>query len=183
MQPLLCTCRGMAGRSRSLSSEAGARWRVVRRLPRWRDCAGQPRCKREKDETCGPHGSVLPDHPDHYALDQDIPLLKPHGLHGGVGGLEPNPATRLAVELFDRCLAAVHQSDDHFTIFGRLLAMHDDDVTVDYVLVDHRGTLNPEPVIRTSAGEHVLRHRDALFMHERFDRGTGSDLAQERDLA
>ena len=39
-------------------------------------------------------GSVLADDPDHDALDQHIPLLEAHGLHGGVGRLEPDPTPR-----------------------------------------------------------------------------------------
>src|SRR4051812_13686366 len=47
---------------------------------------------------------IFTNHPNHDPLDQDLALLEAHRLHGGIGGLEPDPATGLTVELLDRSL-------------------------------------------------------------------------------
>src|ERR671916_159135 len=60
-----------------------------------------------------PAGSVFPDDSDDHALDQDVPLLEPHRLHGCIRRLEANPSACLAVKLLDGRFAAVDQGDDH----------------------------------------------------------------------
>ena len=115
---------------------------------------------------------------NHHALDEYIPLMEPHWLHGGVGRLQANPSAWLAVELLDGCFASVDQGDNHLAIFGGLFAVDDDNVPVHDVLIDHRGALNPKPVIGPSPGEHLLRDRDGFLMHQRLDGGAGCHLAQ-----
>src|SRR5215211_183676 len=111
------TYRGMAGRwVRRLYGRA-RHWRAAPQRACSPSCAGPHPRRRRRNR------SVFPDDADHHALNEDVPLLEAHGLHRGVGGLEPNPAPGLAVELLDGGLAAVDQRDNHLAVLRTLLAV------------------------------------------------------------
>src|SRR2546425_5349723 len=57
--------------------------------------------------------------------------------HRGIRGLEPDPAARLAIELLDRRARAVDQRHHGLAVVGLVALVHDDEVTVLDVLVDH----------------------------------------------
>src|SRR5437867_11805877 len=71
---------------------------------------------------------VLADHPDHDALHDDIALVHPQRAHGGVRGLESDPAARLAVEPFHRGAGAVHERHHGLAIVGLVTFVHDDEI-------------------------------------------------------
>src|SRR5918994_3943636 len=161
MRPRRSMSRQTTGRSRSP-------WRAQRP-------ASTPGPPPEHCATCGrplpgrEYWSVFPDNSDDHALDQDIALLEPHRLHGSISGLEADPSACLTVKLFHRGLAAVHQGDDHFTILGCLLSMHDDDITIHDVLVDHGRALHLQGVVGPPARQHLVWNRNCFLMHERLD--------------
>src|SRR5689334_15582616 len=166
-----CTWRGGGGRWRRRWLEVGMRWIAGLRPRCSSDCEPQPR------------RSVLPDDSYNHALDEDISLLEAHGLHGRIGRLQSDPAAGLAVELLHGGLAAVDQGDNHLAVLGRLLTVDHHDVAVDDMLVDHRGALHLQGVIRAAPREHLLRYGDAFLMHQGFDRSAGGDFAQQGDFA
>src|SRR5207245_3115449 len=118
----------------------------------------------------GPRGSgpvtprrrrlVLPDHPDHYALHDDIALVHPQRAHGGVRGLESDPAARLAVEPFHRGAGAVHERHHGLAIVGLVTFVHDDEIAVLDVLVDHRLAADLEHVAAAAARNELVGHGD-----------------------
>ena len=120
--------------------------------------------------------------PDHDALNEHIAFLEPHGLHGGVGRLQADPAAGFAVELLDGGLGAVDQRDDHFAVLGGLPAMHHHEVAIADMLVDHRVALNPQRVVGPAPREHIVGDGDRLLVHQRLDREARGHLAQKRDL-
>src|SRR5215207_10276237 len=121
--------REMAGRSKSRQNEAVKRWKVAPE-PKRSPASGQLHPENgsigNSERLTGLHSSptftiygspfarsVLADNADDDSLDQHVPLLEPHGLHGGISRLESDPPTGLAVKLLDRSLAAVDERDDH----------------------------------------------------------------------
>src|SRR4030095_561842 len=77
----------------------------------------------------------------HYSADHALNLhlggIEQKRLHGRVGGLEPD-AAGFPVELLERDVGAADKRDDHFTVVGRPAILHDDEVAIADLLVDHR---------------------------------------------
>src|SRR5207247_3805017 len=77
-----------------------------------------------------PGGSVLSHHPDDDALDLDLVGLNEERLHRGIGRLQTNHPTWVAIELLARNVRRAQQRDHHFTGFGRLAIFDDHKVAV-----------------------------------------------------
>src|ERR1051326_4906538 len=129
-----------------------------------------------------PSSLVPPNRPDDHPLNHDVVLGKPERLHGGMGGLEPDPAAGLAVELLDRRLGAVDEGDDHLPVVGALAAVHHDVIAVHDLLVDHGVSPDPERVIRPPRGEHGVRDGQGFLVEDRLDRDPRRRHAEKREL-
>src|ERR671910_1482449 len=171
MRPRRSMSRRTTGRSRR---PCHAQWPASILGPRptyWASC-GRPL-------PGGEYRSVFADDSDDHALDQDIALLEPQRLHGSISRLEADPSACFTVKLLHRGLAAVDQCDDHFAIFGGLLAVHDDDISIHDVLVDHGRALHLQGIVGPTTGQHLVRNRDGFLMHERLDGGTSGYPAEQ----
>ena len=86
-------------------------------------------------------------------------------LLGLVVAKEMGLQTPIAVRLDRNSFTALHDQDITISETG-LLAVDDHHVPVQDVLVDHGGTLDPEGIVGPPARQHLVRHRDALLVHE-----------------
>src|SRR2546425_8990746 len=146
--------RGSRRRSRT-ASRAPARW--------WLPGRPGPR-----SSGCG--GLVLPDDADDDPLHDDVALVHAQGVHGGIGGLEPDPPSRLAIELLHGGVLTVHQRHDRLTVVGLVALVDDDEVAVLDVLVDHRGAAHLEDVAAAAARHQLVGHGDGVVAAHRLDR-------------
>src|SRR5207249_2083372 len=83
-------------------------------------------------------------------------------LHGGVRGLEPDPAAGFAVEPFHCGAGTLHERDDGLAAVGLVALVHDDEVAVLDVLVDHRLPADLEHVAAAAAGDELIRNGDGV---------------------
>src|SRR6266542_5711715 len=125
---------------------------------------------------------VLPDDAHHDALYDDVALVHAQRAHGGVRGLEPDPAARLAIKLLDRGVGAVHQRHDGLADVGLVALVHHDVVAVLDVLVDHGLPADLEHVASAAPRDQLVGNGQRVVAAQRFDRLAGRDEAQQRQL-
>src|SRR5207249_9657228 len=157
------------------------------RLPTTRASPGRARrSRRGRDgpcwSGCGARALVFPNDADDHPLHRDVALVHAQRAHRGIRGLEPDPAARLAIELLDRRARAVDQRHHGLAVVGLVALVHDDEVTVLDVLVDHGLAAHLEDVTAAAAREELVGHGEGVVAGHRFDGLSGRDQSEERQL-
>src|SRR5687767_7452135 len=80
---------------------------------------------------------AAPQHTDDDSLNRDVVLVHVDGGHRLICGLESNAAVLFPVELLDCSGGAVDQGNDHLAIVGTLPLVHDYEIPIPDLLVDH----------------------------------------------
>src|SRR5260221_5197317 len=122
---------------------------------------------------------VFPDDADDHALDDHVPLVHPQRLHGGIGGLQADPAPGLTVKPLDRGAVPVDQGDDGLAAVGLITLLHDDEVAVLDVLVDHRLAAHLEDVTAAAPRDELVGDGNRVVAADGFDRLAGRHQAEE----
>src|SRR6266511_415827 len=135
---------------------------------RWSGCAGP--------------ALVLPDDADHDALDHDVALVHPQRGHRRVRRLEADPTAGFTIELFDCGARPLHQGYHRLAVVGLVALVHDDEVAVLDVLVDHRLAADLEDVAAAATRDELVGHRDGVPAGDRLDRRPGGDEPEQRQL-
>src|SRR5260370_29035340 len=65
---------------------------------------------------CGAPALALPNDAPHHTLDHDVALVHAQRRHGGVGGLEPDPAPPLPIKTVHRGAPAPHPGDHRLAL-------------------------------------------------------------------
>ena len=105
---------------------------------------------------------------DDDTLDRDVVLVDVHGRHRLVRRLQTNASIALAVELLHRRRIAVEHGDHHLAVVGPLAFVHDDEVAVPDVLLDHRIPANPQHVVIAAALHERIGDGDGLLVGDGF---------------
>src|SRR5437016_148377 len=123
----------------------------------------------------------LADYADDLPLDLHVPRVD-RG-HRAVRGLQPD-AVLLFVEPLQRCDVVLEYRDDDVAVARRVLLLHDDEVAVVDVVLDHGLTANFQYEGLASASRRELaRESDALgAVLVGVDRLTCRDLSDDRSL-
>src|SRR5262249_13157798 len=108
-----------------------------------------------------PGSLILPHDPHDDALYLYLVRIDKDRLHGGVGRLQADLAAGVAIELLQRHVGPAHQRDHHLPVVGRLAVLHDDEVAVADLLVDHRVAADAQHVGVTLA-DQVFGDGDGL---------------------
>src|SRR5260370_3147080 len=117
-----------------------ARWcAAARRGPRWGGGGGP--------------ALAFPNDAHDDALDHDVALVHAQRRHGGVGGLEPNPAPWLAIETLHGGARALHQGDHGLAVVGLVALVDDDAIAVLDVFVVHRLAPHLQHAASAAAGD------------------------------
>src|SRR5712692_3797400 len=103
--------RGGRSTWRGSPTPTGTAWG---RRARW--CAPARRAPRSSG--CGAPALAFPNDAHDDALDHDVALVHAQRRHGGVGGLEPDPAPWLAIEALHGGARALHQGDHGLAVVG-----------------------------------------------------------------
>src|SRR2546426_5970704 len=143
-----------------------------------RPSARAPRAGRSSG--CGP--LVLPDDPHHDPLHEDVALVHAQRGHRGVRGLEPDPAARLAIEFLHGGVLAVHQCDDRLPVVGGVALVHDDEVAVLDVLVDHGGASDLEHVAPAAPRDQLVGDRAGAVARARREGCAGRHEPEQGQL-
>src|SRR5688500_11228397 len=106
--------------------------------------------------------SVPAKNADDHSLDADVVLVDVHRRHRLVRRLQANTAIPLAVKFLHRRRIPVQHGDDHLAVVRALALVHDHEIAVADLLVDHRVPANAEYVVIARAADEVIGHRDAL---------------------
>src|ERR1041384_5072944 len=165
-----CSTPGRGVRARSPEG-SGVRARSSRRArhgPRSIGCAKRP--------------LVFPDDADHDALDDDVALIEPQGLHLVVCRLQPDPAAGLAVEPLDRGAFPMDQCDHGLAGVGLVAFLNDDVVAVLDVLVDHRVAAHLQDVAAAAARQELVWDGDRLITRDGFDGRARGDQPGQGEL-
>src|SRR5256886_6819766 len=124
-----------------------------------------------------------PDDAHDDTLNRNVALVETERRHGGICGLEPDPASRLAIESLDGGARALHQSDRGLPVVGLVALVDHDEIAVLDVLVDHRLTARLQRVAAAATGYQLVGHRDGVAAAHRLDRLAGRDQSVQRQLA
>src|SRR6185503_6670355 len=149
------TWRALPPRMPRASGARGKWWRRGRRAPRSTGCARRR--------------LVLPDDADDHALHDHITLVYAQGLHGRIGGLQPDPAPWLTIKALHGSAVAMHQGNDGLAAVGLITLLHDDEVAVLDVLVDHRLAAHLEDVTAAAPRDELVWHGNGVVTGDRFD--------------
>ena len=95
--------------------------------------------------------------------------------HVWISRLQAN-AIVLDIKLFQRHLFTVDQRNDGLPVFGCLALIHDNDIAILDVVVDHGMTLHLERI--SILAHHVGRHLDRFAVFDTIDRLARGDRAQ-----
>src|SRR5260370_37330223 len=144
--------RGGRSTSRGSPTPTGTAWE---RRRRWR----APARRAPRLSGCGAPALAFPNDAHDDALDHDVALVHAQRRHGGVGGLEPDPAPWLAIEAFHGGARALHQGDHGLAVVGLVPLVDDDEIAVLDVLVDHRLAPHLQHVAAAAAGQPAVATR------------------------
>src|SRR5438270_496018 len=176
------TWRDWRTRTRT-GSHGHARWCARGRVAqRWKACVARPMpfqlSAADRVTSVARHrvGTALvpPDDAHHDPLNRNVALVETERRHGGIRGLEPDPASRLPIESLDGGARALHQRDHGLAVVGLVALVDHDEIAVLDVLVDHRLTPHLQHVAAAAAGYQLVGHRDGVVAAHRLDRLAGS---------
>src|SRR5258708_6397297 len=131
---------------------------------------------------CGAPALPLPNDAHHHTLDHDVALVHAQRRHGGIGGLEPDPAPWLAIEAFHGGARALHQGNHGLAVVGLVPLVDDDEIAVLDVLVDHRLAPHLQHVAAAAAGNQLVGHGNRIGPAHGLDRRAGRDETVQRQL-
>ena len=79
-------------------------------------------------------------------------------------------------------LLRVNQGDHHLPVVGLVTFVHDDEVAITDLLVDHRGAADLKHVAAPAARDQLVRDRDRVVADDGLDRFARRHEAEQRQL-
>src|SRR6185436_843228 len=93
-----------------------------------------------------------------------------------------NTSVAFTIELLDGGGRSVEHGDDHLSVVGALTLVHDDEIAIANLLVDHRIAPHAQYVMTARPADERFWNTEGLVVLEGLDRHTGGDAAKQWKL-